>query len=185
MGRPKTKAELTAASNDGFHKLLAMVDELPCDVTFDLTDAGQEAHWARDKNVRDVLVHLHEWHKLLLDWVGSNHGSNQNSKGPKDAPVGNAKPFLPEPYTWKTYGDMNQAIWEKHQSTTEETARNLLMESHAAVHKLLGEFSDDDLWVKSTFTWVGGSTLGQYFTSVTVSHYDWAMKKLKKVKGKS
>lgn len=27
--------------------------------------------------------------------------------------------------------------------------------------------------------WVGGSTLGSYFVSVTASHYDWAMKKQK------
>jgi hypothetical protein len=30
---------------------------------------------------------------------------------------GNHKPFLPEPYDWKTYGDMNVKFWEKHQTT--------------------------------------------------------------------
>jgi hypothetical protein len=29
----------------------------------------------------------------------------------------NHKPFLPEPYDWKTYGDMNVKFWEKHQTT--------------------------------------------------------------------
>jgi hypothetical protein len=30
---------------------------------------------------------------------------------------GNHKPFLPEHYDWKTYGDMNVKFWEKHQTT--------------------------------------------------------------------
>jgi hypothetical protein len=45
----------------------------------------KEAHWKRDKNLRDVLVHLYEWHQLLLNWFNSN----QN---------GDTKTFLPEPY---------------------------------------------------------------------------------------
>jgi hypothetical protein len=35
------------------------------------------------------------------------------------------------------------------------------------------------LFSRSVYPWVGGSTLGSYFVSVTASHYDWAMKKLK------
>jgi hypothetical protein len=29
---------------------------------------------------------------------------------------------------------------------------------------------------------VGGSTLGSYFVSATASHYEWAMKKIRKFK---
>lgn len=29
----------------------------------------KEAHWRRDRNLRDVLMHLNEWHLLLLEWV--------------------------------------------------------------------------------------------------------------------
>ena len=32
---------------------------------------------------------------------------------------------------------------------------------------------------KNVYDWVGGSTIGSYFVSVTSSHYEWAMKKLK------
>ena len=28
----------------------------------------KEAHWGRDKNVRDVLIHLYEWHQLEYSW---------------------------------------------------------------------------------------------------------------------
>lgn len=44
---------------------------------------------------------------------------------------------------------------------------------------LADSFSDRELFSKGVFPWVGGSTLGSYFVSVTSSHYDWAMKKLK------
>lgn len=35
----------------------------------DMAAAGKETHWIRDKNLRDVLVHLYEWHQLLLNLV--------------------------------------------------------------------------------------------------------------------
>lgn len=77
------------------YKLDSMSDELQ-NASFgnEMATAGKEAHWNRDKNVRDVLVHLYEWHQLLLNWV------NANCKG-------EVKPFLPEPYNWKTYPTMN------------------------------------------------------------------------------
>ena len=39
------------------------------------------------------------------------------------------------------------------------------------------DFSSDAK--KKEAHWVGGSTIGSYFVSVTSSHYEWAMKKLK------
>ena len=104
--------------------------------------------------------------KELLNWVYSN----QN---------GDNKPFLPEPYNWKTYGDMNMEFWKKHQSTSLEDAENMLQKSHNEVIKLAETFSNEELFSKGVYKWVGGSTLGSYFVSVTASHYDWAMKKLK------
>ena len=104
--------------------------------------------------------------KELLNWVYSN----QN---------GDHKPFLPEPYNWKTYGDMNMEFWKKHQSTSLEDAENMLQKSHNEVIKLAETFSNEELFSKGIYKWVGGSTLGSYFVSVTSSHYDWAMKKLK------
>ncbi len=101
--------------------------------------------------------------KELLNWVYSN----QN---------GDHKPFLPEPYNWKTYGDMNMEFWKKHQSTSLEDAENMLQKSHNEVIKLAETFSNEELFSKGVYKWVGGSTLGSYFVSVTASHYDWAMK---------
>jgi hypothetical protein len=89
------------------------------------------------------------------------------------------KPFLISPYNWKTYGDMNVEVWEKHQNTSLENADKIYRQSHAEVMELAETFSDEDLFTKDIFPWVGGSTLGSYFVSATASHYNWAVKKLK------
>lgn len=171
MSRPTTKADLLTAANENFEKLNALISDLTekeLSTPFDFSGAAgkKEAHWKRDKNLRDVCVHLYEWHQLLLNWVRSNQ-------------EGENKPFLPQPYNWKTYGDMNVAFWEKHQGTSLEEARRLLEQSHNEVMKLAETLSNEALFSKGIYAWVGGSTLGSYFVSNTSNHYDWAMKKLK------
>ena len=74
---------------------------------------------------------------------------------------------------------MNIEFWKKHQDTTLEEAKELLEQSHQEVMKLVEAFSNEELFSKGVYQWVGGSTLGSYFVSATASHYDWAMKKLK------
>ena len=132
-----------------------------------MTSARKETHWARDKNLRDVLVHLYEWHQLLLAWVKANTN-------------GEKRDFLPQPYNWRNYPDMNVAFWEKHQATTLPKAKGLLKDSHAEVMKLLDHFSQKKLFSKHGFSWTKTTTLRAYFISATASHYDWAIKKLKK-----
>lgn len=171
MGRPATKTDLLTAADTNFEKLNTLISGLteqelttPFDFFGDMKK--KEAHWKRDLNLRDILIHLYEWHQLLLNWVQSN----QN---------GDRKPFIPEPYNWRTYRDMNLEFWKKHQSTSLDAAKDMLQKSHAEVMKLAESFSNEELFSKGIYKWVGGSSLGSYFVSVTSSHYDWAMKKLK------
>jgi hypothetical protein len=51
-----------------------------------IENCGKDAHWKRDKNLRDILVHLYEWHELLLNFV-------------KNGMAGKNAPFLPKPYS--------------------------------------------------------------------------------------
>ncbi|MCR4692585.1 MAG: ClbS/DfsB family four-helix bundle protein [Firmicutes bacterium] len=171
MPRPKTKDELLLAAEDNYKKLLDIIDgmseeELSTPFDFSKDKSKKEAHWLRDKNLRDVLAHLYEWHQLLIKWV------NENQKG-------NNIPFLPEPYNWKTYGDMNVGFWEKHQNTSLQTIKSMFQKSHKDVVLLIKSFQDEDLFEKGKYKWVGGTVLGSYFVSTTSSHYDWAIKKLK------
>ena len=89
------------------------------------------------------------------------------------------KPFLPEPYNWKTYPAMNVGFWKKHQNTPLEEAKAKLRESHKDVMALIEQFSNDELFAKGTLAWTGTSPLGAYCVSTAASHYDWAMKKIK------
>ncbi len=171
MARPTTKPDLLKAANGEFEKMWELIDSMTADeqkAAFDFGNAfaGKEAHWERDKNLRDVLVHLYEWHQLLLDWVESNQKGEQ-------------KPFLPAPYNWRSYGQMNVGFWEKHQGTSLHDAKEMVKESHETIIKLINHFSNDELFSKGIFPWAGTNTVGSYCVSTTASHYGWAMKKIK------
>lgn len=171
MGRPTSKEELMRAAAENWQKLNQLIDglspeELAEPFDFSADEKKKEAHWARDKNLRDVLIHLYEWHQLLLKWVQANL-------------AGQARPFLPEAYNWKTYGAMNREFWRKHQETSLAEAKEMLAASHAAVLQLAEGFENEQLFSKGVYKWVGGAALGSYFVSATASHYDWALKKLK------
>lgn len=171
MGRPTSKADLLDAAATNYESLLAFIDtmteqELTTPFQFGDEPSKKEAHWKRDQNLRDVLTHLYEWHQLVLHWIASN----QN---------GDNIPLLPKPYTWKTYGTMNMQLWKKHQNTSLEDAKQMLGESHHKTMQLLETFSNEELFTKGVFPWVGNSPLGSYFVSNTSSHYNWAIKKLK------
>lgn len=105
MARATTKADLMASANGQFDKMWKLINSMSEEwqkATFadEMATAGKETHWSRDKNLRDVLVHLYEWHQLLLSWIKANlDGEN--------------KTFLPEPYNWKTYPAMNVEVLEE------------------------------------------------------------------------
>ena len=171
MARATTKADLVTSANGQFEKMWKLIDSMSDEqqnATFgkEMATAGKEAHWSRDKNLRDILVHLYEWHLLLLNWIKVNSS-------------GEHKPFLPEPYNWKTYPTMNVEFWKKHQSTPLTEAKAKLKESHKDVMALIETLSNEQLFAKGVFDWTGTSTLGAYCVSTTASHYDWAIKKIK------
>jgi len=171
MARPTTKVDLMEAANSGYEELKSFIvsmteQELSTPFDFSKDEKKKEAHWQRDKNLRDILIHLMEWHNLTLNWVASNQ-------------KGEAKPLLPKPYTWRTYGQMNVFFWKKHQNTSLDEAKELLEQSHREIMQLAEHFSNEELFSKGVFDWVGNSPLGSYFVSNTSSHYAWALKKLK------
>ncbi|MDL2241889.1 ClbS/DfsB family four-helix bundle protein [Bacteroidales bacterium OttesenSCG-928-L03] len=161
MARPTNKQDLIVAANSQFEKLWKLIDSMPEEKrlgTFSFED--------RDRNLRDVLIHLYEWHQLLLNWLRSNQAGNRVN-------------FLPEPYNWKTYPQMNVEFWKKHQTTSLDEAVALLKGSHTEIMKLIEPFTDEELFIKKHFSWTGTANLGSYCISATSSHYDWAMKKIK------
>lgn len=171
MARPKNKQELIEAANTNYEKLLSMIErrtEAEKSAPYDFLDdeKKKEAHWRRDRNLRDVLMHLNEWHLLLLEGV-------------KNRENGSNKPFLLEGYNWKTYGDMNMVFFRRCQNISEEEALERFKDSHKRVMEALDTFSQEELFTRTYYPWVGGSCIGNYFISNTSSHNDWAMKKMK------
>lgn len=171
MPRPGSRETLLEAGQVQFEKLQHLIesmtpDELHSAFDFSADASKKEAHWSRDRCLRDVLIHLYEWHRLLLAWVAANQGDN-------------AQPFLPEPYTWKTYGEMNVEFFDRHQSTPLKEARRLVQQTHGEAMAMIEKLNDQELFEKKHFDWTGTTSLGSYCTSATSSHYEWAIKKLR------
>ena len=126
MGRPVNKEELRETANANFSRLLEMIEnrteeEKNKPYDFSQDEKKKEAHWKRDKNVRDILIHLHEWHNLMLEWVTNNK-------------AGVRKLFLMEGYNWKSYGEMNIVFWKRNQTVSLDMALQKLKKSHNEIH---------------------------------------------------
>ena len=76
MAKPTTKQELLNVSNKQFERLMSLIESIPSDRlndTFDYDISKEKgAHWQRDRNIRDVLIHVHEWHNLMIKYVNDN-----------------------------------------------------------------------------------------------------------------
>ncbi len=169
--RPSTKSTLLEASELKYKELNLLIDSLgekELNTEYDFSDfpKKKEAHWSRDKNLRDILMHLFEWQKLLIDWIESNK-NNENIK------------FLIEPYTWKTIADMNNMFLERNQSFSLEEAKANLESTHKYSIDLISSFTNEELFEKKHFSWTGTTSVGSYCVSALPSHYDWAIKKIK------
>ena len=162
MPRPKSKSELLQLSQDNFMKLNDFIDQK--------SRGEQEKEFPKgtmNRNVRDVLAHLHHWHLLTLDWY-------------KIGMTGE-KPEMPaKGYTWKTTSDLNKWILENYQSSTLKKVRKLLNKSFQQVQGIIESHSDEELFEKKKYKWTGSTSLGAYLISATSSHYDWAFKLIRK-----
>jgi len=122
----------------------------------------------QDKNARDLLMHLHAWHEMFLKWYGDNM-------------AGKETPFLPEGFSWKMTPELNREFWKGYQDVTLDGAKKLVRESHKKVMEIAKKHTNEELFTKGYYKWTGTTSLGAYLISATSSHYDWAVKLLKKM----
>ncbi|PQJ78972.1 ClbS/DfsB family four-helix bundle protein [Polaribacter porphyrae] len=162
MPRPKTKDVLVTLSQKNFEKLNNFIDNL--------TLEEQRSEFSTDtmnRNIRDVVAHLHHWHVMTLDWYKVG--------------VTGVKPNIPaKGYTWKTTPKLNKWINEKYKQTDLEEARLLLQNSYKKIRAVIQKHTDEELFEKKRYKWTGTTSLGSYLISATSSHYDWALKLIKK-----
>ncbi len=163
MPRPQTKTALLEASTAQYGKLLQQIDTM--------TPVEQEADFppgTLNRNIRDILAHLHHWHKMMLEWY--------------DIGMQGKKPDMPaKGYTWKTTPDLNRWIQQQYANQPLATIRHRFADSHRQVHQLIEQHSDEELFTKKRYGWTGSTSLGAYLVSATSSHYDWAIKLIKRV----
>jgi len=92
MARATDKATLLIQSEENYKKLMKLIETIPPEKqkeNFKFED--------RDKNIRDVLVHLHEWHLMMMNWY--------------EVGISGEKPDIPaKGYTWQTIPDLNRKI---------------------------------------------------------------------------
>ncbi len=162
MPRPKTKNELITLNNKNYDKLLAFIG------SFSEKQLNQEfPEGYLNRNIRDVLAHLHHWHILMLNWYKVGMAGN--------------KPDMPaKGYTWKTTPDLNKEIWRKYKDIDINEIKKVLQNSFDELQKIIGKHTQEELFEKRRFKWTGTTSLGSYLISSTSSHYDWAYKLIKK-----
>ena len=122
----------------------------------------------QDKNARDLLMHLHNWHEMLIKWYESNMNGKEAT-------------FLPDGFTWKTTPELNFEFWEEYQGVDLAEAKKLVKISHQKITEIIEKHTDEELFTKGKYKWTGTTSLGAYLVSATSSHYDWAAKLLKKM----
>ena len=156
--------ELLEQSQKNLDKLFEFIDGL------EISQQNSEfPQGTMNRNIRDVLAHLHHWHLLMLDWYRTGMAGD--------------KPDMPaKGYTWKTTPELNKWIWEKYQSTRLDEARDYLKNSFRQIREIMETHSDEELFEKKRYQWTGTTSLGSYLVSATSSHYEWALKLIKKAR---
>lgn len=164
MARPKSKNELITLSNKNFNNLMNLV------MQYSKEERDKEfVKGTLNRNIKDVLAHLHKWHLMMLNWY------EIGMKG--------EKPNMPtKEHTWKTLPKLNKEIWEEYKDVEFEEIQVSLNKSFLQVQKLIEVHSNEELFEKKRYKWTGTTSLGAYLISNTSSHYDWAFKLIKKYK---
>ena len=122
----------------------------------------------RDKNFRDILMHLYEWHAMLERWYVEGMSGDM--------------PSIPAPgYKWRTLHQLNMAIWNNYQDISFSTALKKLKLSHQRIIHLIEAHTDEQILTKKYYRWTKTSNLYSYFAANTVDHYHWAIKKCLKI----
>ena len=166
MPRPKTKEELLDLSEANYQKLMSLVASY--------SEAEQEREFPEgtlNRNIRDVLAHLHHWHLLFLGWY-------------EEGMMGK-KPDMPaKGYTWRTTSELNHSIQKLYRNTPLAEVKQMFQESYTLLASIIKRHNQEELFTKKCYPWTGSTSLAAYLISATSSHYDWAYKLIRKCKKK-
>ncbi|KAB7667138.1 ClbS/DfsB family four-helix bundle protein [Bacillus sp. B1-b2] len=153
------KELLLIESERNFQALFIIIESVPSrmrNISIETQD--------RDKNFRDIIMHLYEWHAMLERWY--REGMDGDT------------PFMPAPgYKWSNIKLLNRQIWENYQDVTLNQALKKLKLSHARIMNLINSHNEEEITTKKYYKWTKTSNLYSYFAANTSKHYIWAIKK--------
>jgi len=113
-------------------------------------------------SIKDILAHLLEWQKMLLDWY--------------EAELRGETPAVPaEGYNWSQLPALNQAIYERCRDTALDDVRSQLDASHKHMLEVVASLSEEELFTPGRYAWIGINTLASYVDSCAGDHYRWAL----------
>jgi hypothetical protein len=160
--RPTTKTDLLEQSARQYAAVIATVEAMMPEKR-----TAEFAFEDRDRNVRDVVGHLHEWHLMMLGWYAEG--------------MAGGRPAIPAPgHTWRTLPALNAEIWRRCQDVDLDATLGRFRQTHGELQALIESLDDAELWEKRRFAWTGSTSLGAFLVSCTSSHYVWALKKLRR-----
>lgn len=130
MGRPKTKRELQDLSLWNFEKLNELVDSYSAE-----EQRAEFPPGTMNRNIRDVLAHLHHWHVMFHEWY--------------DMGMAGQKPEMPaRGYTWATTPELNTAIWNIYREHDLKDVRRMLGKSFNRIQQLINKHTNEELFTK-------------------------------------
>lgn len=119
------------------------------------------------RQLKQILAHLHAWHRLLLTWYSSGHDGD---------------PDLPAPgFNWQQTRELNRQLDDEFAPVEMASVRRRLKLSHGRVMKMVGELSENQFQNPGHFRWTKKNAIASYIVPNTVSHYRWATRKIKKL----
>lgn len=164
MARAKNKQELIDHSQSAFQKLNELIDSYS-----DKEKRKDFPEGTLNRNIRDVVAHLHHWQLMLIDWYTVG--------------MAGVKPDMPaKGYAWKDLPALNIEINKMYTDIDLKEAREKMNDSFNQIHELIKKHSNEELYEKKRYIWTGSTSMGAYFVSAVSSHYDWAIKLIKKAK---
>ncbi|MCI1986293.1 MAG: ClbS/DfsB family four-helix bundle protein [Lactobacillus sp.] len=162
MAIPHTRQDLLIATRTRYDDLWTLINALPA--TSKTKTFGFKG---RDRNLRDVLIHLTTWQELYLNWSQTNLAGEQQVR------------FLPKPYTWATCGRLSRKLQQDNQTVKLGTAIKRWQESHTQMIRQIENLTQEQLFVPDFFSWTGTRALGDYTTLFSATRYAWALKTLR------
>ncbi|GAA1949449.1 ClbS/DfsB family four-helix bundle protein [Microbacterium deminutum] len=151
-----THTGLLERNDDEFASLLDLIGSIPAE-RLDEEFAGS----SRDRNVRDVVAHVHAWHILLERWYS-------------DGMTGGSPAIPAEGYAWRQLAQLNEDLRLQWQDTSLAELMPLLRASHESLQAMVALHDDRELDDPEAFAWTRGSALGEYALECGASHYAWA-----------